>query len=138
MRGRLIGLALALVATAALAQTQQQRDWCFAPGPTNGQAIEGCTALIDSARETSASKAAAYHHRGFAYERDGWLAWAIADYTEAIALKPDNAGPYDNRAAAYEKKGLRDAAVADYRAALKINPNLHTPREGLKRLGATP
>ena len=88
MRGRLIGLALALVATAALAQTQQQRDWCFAPGPTNGQAIEGCTALIESARQTSASKAAAYHHRGFAYERDGWLAWAIADYRAALKLDP--------------------------------------------------
>jgi Tfp pilus assembly protein PilF len=115
MRGLLIGLALALAAPPTLAQTrqeeqrlqerlQQQREWCLAPGPTNGQAIEGCTALIESARETSASKAVAYHHRGFAYEREGWLAQAIADYTTAIALEPDNAGPYDNRGAAYEKK----------------------------------
>jgi len=68
------------------------------------------------------------------------LRWAdaIADYTAAIALKPDNAGPYDNRAAAYEKKGLRDQAVADYRAALTIDPALKLSQDGLTRLGATP
>ena len=134
----LIAVALAVVSTTALAQTQEQIEWCFGPVVTQDQRIYACTELIESAKESSATKAAAYHHRGFAYENKGWYRQAIADYTQAIALKADNAGAYVNRAAAYENIGLPDEAIADYRAALNLNPTLDTPRDALKRLGVTP
>jgi tetratricopeptide (TPR) repeat protein len=38
---------------------------------------------------------------------------AIADYTEAVRLKPDYAGAYDNRAFAYEKLGQIEKAKED-------------------------
>jgi len=122
MRGILIGLALALVAPAASAQTQHH-DWCYSGTATDDQTIDGCSALIlwcfapgltntndqaiegCTARETSATQAATYYNRGHAYEKMG---------------------------------GLRDEAIADYRAALKINPNLQKARDGLTRLGVTP
>ena len=39
----------------------------------------------------------AYYNRGFAYEEKGEHDQAIADYTEAIRLKPDYAEAYYNR-----------------------------------------
>jgi tetratricopeptide (TPR) repeat protein len=138
MRGILIGLALALAAPAASAQTPQQRDWCLGLGATEDQTIDGCTALIQTGRETTMHQAFAYEGRGLAYRYKGLYDQAIADYTQAIALKPDFADTYTGRAAAYERKGLRDRAIADYRTALRLDPNQTLARGGLTRLGVTP
>ena len=48
---------------------------------------------------------------------------AIADYTKAIELKPDNANAYFNRGLA--KKKLQDyrGAIADYNKAIELIPN---------------
>ncbi len=79
-----------------------------------------------------------YYNRGVAYGDKGLYDQAIADYTQAIALKPDYAAAYDNRGWSYEKKGARDQAVADYRAALRLDPTRKLAPDGLKRLGVTP
>jgi tetratricopeptide (TPR) repeat protein len=144
MRGLWIGLALALGAAPAWAQTparpptQQQHDWCFTPTATDDQTIDSCTAHIQSGRETSETRAFAYDNRGFAYINKGLYDQAIADETRAIELKPDYFDSYNSRGFAYEKKGLRDPAIADYRAALNIKPSLQAARVALTRLGATP
>ena len=46
-----------------------------------------------------------YLARGDAYYEQGQLAQAIAAYTKAIQLAPDNADAYNNRGIAYGKKG---------------------------------
>jgi tetratricopeptide (TPR) repeat protein len=119
MRLILIGLALALVAPAAMAQTQQQRDWCD-PSATDDQRIDGCTAVIRSGRETPANQVIAYTNRGRAYDDKGLYDQAIADATRVIALKPDNAVAYNNRGNAYANKGLYDQAIADYTQAIAL------------------
>jgi len=48
---------------------------------------------------------------------------AIADYTEVIRQRPNDAGTYLNRALAYSAKSDYDRAIADYEAALRIDPN---------------
>ena len=48
---------------------------------------------------------------------------AIADYDEAIRLKPDYASALNNRGLAYFSKGDLKRAVADYDAAIKIEPD---------------
>ena len=124
MRGLLIGLALALVAAPAWAQTPQQRDWCSSDTATDDQTIDGCTALIASGRETTVGQAAAYYNRGIGYEDKGLHDQAIADYTQAIALKPDYAVAYDNRGNAFDSKGLYDQAIADHSQAIALQPGL--------------
>jgi tetratricopeptide (TPR) repeat protein len=48
---------------------------------------------------------------------------AMADYTQAIRIDPNDASPYTNRGNAYYFKGDYDRAIADYEAALRIDPN---------------
>ena len=48
---------------------------------------------------------------------------AIADFTSALRLDPDNAGIYRERGSAYSSNGDPDRAIADYTQALGLNPN---------------
>ena len=63
---------------------------------------------------------------------------AIADYTKAIALDPNDANVYTNRGVAYGKKGEVGRAIADFRKALEIDPSDQDAEENLRRLGVTP
>ena len=49
---------------------------------------------------------------------------AIADYNEAIRLKPDFAEAYNARGNAYDEKGDHDKAIADYNEAIRLKPGL--------------
>ena len=124
MRGIWIGLALALASGSAWAQTPQQRDWCYSPTATDDQTVDGCTALIQSGRETTAGQAAAYDNRSTAYTNKGLYDQAIADETQALALNPnDPANANYNRGLAYEHKGLYDQAIADATRAIAFKPD---------------
>ena len=46
---------------------------------------------------------------------------AIADYTEAIKLDPNDPDVYNNRGQAYDNKGEFDLAIADYTAAIRLD-----------------
>jgi tetratricopeptide (TPR) repeat protein len=48
---------------------------------------------------------------------------AIADFTQAIRLDPDNAATYRERGNAYSDKGDYDRAIADYNQAIRLDPN---------------
>ena len=48
---------------------------------------------------------------------------AIADYTEAIRLKPDSAGAYYSRADAFDDKGDHGKAIADYIEVIRLKPD---------------
>jgi TonB family protein len=125
----LIGLAFALIATPSWAQTAQpsaqtaqQRTWCFSTAATDDETIDGCTALIQSGRETT-DLPIEFYNRGIGYGGKGLYDQAIADDTQAIALKPDYAEAYDNRGFAYDDKGLYDQAIADYTQAIALKPD---------------
>jgi tetratricopeptide (TPR) repeat protein len=51
---------------------------------------------------------------------------AIADFTQAIRLDPDNAEGYLERGIAYDSKGDYDRAIADYNQAIRLNPDYYT------------
>jgi tetratricopeptide (TPR) repeat protein len=123
MRGIWIGLALALVAAPAWAQTQQQHDWCYSPTATDDQTIDGCTALIGSGRQTTVGQAAAYDARAYAYLNKGLYDQVIADETQSLALNPNSANTYNNRGRAYDDKGLYDQAIADYTHSIALKPD---------------
>ena len=55
------------------------------------------------------------HLEAFAFDR------AIADFTKAIELKPNNDPAYTKRGGAHYEKGEYDRAISDLTNALKIN-----------------
>jgi tetratricopeptide (TPR) repeat protein len=95
------------------------------------------------------SRVEAYTLRARAYAQKGDHDRAIADYDEAIRLRPGprlgppggflDAGampPYFDRGLAYEKKGERERAVADYQTTLSLDPAFQPAKDGLERLRA--
>src|SRR5579862_4555042 len=97
MRTISMALALALFAAPAVAQSPQQQAWCHGSTATDEQTIEGCTALINSGRETPTSLAIDFHDRSIGYLDKGELDQVIADDTQAIELKPDYVDSYNGR-----------------------------------------
>lgn len=65
--------------------------------------------------------AALYNSRGTAFAARNELGQAVADYSQAIALRPNFVDAYVNRAGAYFAQARFDAAVADYTAALQVD-----------------
>ncbi|MFH1227014.1 MAG: tetratricopeptide repeat protein [Planctomycetota bacterium] len=106
-----------------------------------------CCELIDKAiaDHTEAIRLApkysdAYNNRGIAYDNKTELPAgsrdklspeasrelmdkAIADYTEAIRLNPNDSAPFINRGKVYNKKGRPDLALADYNEAIRLDPS---------------
>jgi tetratricopeptide (TPR) repeat protein len=82
--------------------------------------IKGCSALIMA----DAKDALAFNSRGAAYQSKGDLDKAIADYSQAIVLKPDYAAAYENRARAFVGKGDYTRAVADVTKAGELAPKM--------------
>jgi tetratricopeptide (TPR) repeat protein len=67
-----------------------------------------------------AGLATAYYNRGEAFRAGGKKEEAIADFTTAIALKPNYVILYDSRGAAYFEKGDYDRAIADCAQAIEL------------------
>jgi tetratricopeptide (TPR) repeat protein len=64
-----------------------------------------------------------YVARGFVYARMGDNAKALADFSEAIRLNPDNWAAYSDRKAVYAKQGEYDKEIADIKEAIRLRPD---------------
>jgi tetratricopeptide (TPR) repeat protein len=119
MKRLLITLALTLVALPAWTQTpDENKAQCFS---TEADAkIRGCTALIDAKQTTGAELAVVYNNRGVAYDVEHLHEQAIADFTHAIALRPDYAYAYFHRGIAYDAWSLPGRASRDFSKAIEI------------------
>ena len=103
--------------------TRQQIDWCLRSNkPSPDFIIKGCTAWIQSGRDSVSNRALAFVSRGTAYYQKGAFNRAISDFTEAIRLDPKNAVAFGIRGRAYSKKRNVDEAIADYTEAIRLNP----------------
>ena len=48
---------------------------------------------------------------------------AIADFTKALDLNPDNVDAYKYRGLVYQSKGELDRTIADFTQAIELNPD---------------
>ena len=116
-----VGLVLA---ANALAQSEAEH-WkiCADDSADPDLKIASCTAIVQSGQETAENAAVAYYDRGTAYDDKNQLDRAIADYSQAIRIKPDYANAFRNRGRAYGRTGHYDNAIADLDRAIKLDPN---------------
>ena len=120
----LVVLFLAAWTPAAQADFSQEIGMCEFGGNHPDIRIIACTRNINSGRFTGQNLAIAFTNRGLAYKRKGLWNKAIADYDEAIRLKPDLAETFINRGTAYYYKGQFDRAIRDYGEAIRLKPDL--------------
>lgn len=64
----------------------------------------------------------AYCNRGVVHQITGAGQRAIADFTRAIQLRPEDARYYNNRGVAYSSVGRFDLAIADFDKAIGLDP----------------
>lgn len=79
-----------------------------------------------------------YTSRGNAYFNKKDMESAIADYTRAIEIKPNDPDAYYNRCVAYGTNGQRAAAIKDCEKVMELNSNDTEARAALEKLRSTP
>ena len=113
-----------LLSTRASAQTKQQLNSCVNKGHDYSvdQQIAGCTAAIDSGRQTKHNLAISFNNRGSAYFENADNDRAIADFNRSIQINPGAALTYFNRGVAYLYAGAVPKALADLNRASALDP----------------
>jgi tetratricopeptide (TPR) repeat protein len=125
MRLLVPALAVLFLASPAQAADEALAKACARPASAE-EGVEACTRLI--AEETEpARKAAAHNGRALAKARGGDLDGAVADFSEAVKLKPDYAEAFYNRANALDRSGRPDRAIADYDKTIMLQPFMPQP-----------
>jgi tetratricopeptide (TPR) repeat protein len=98
--------------------------------------IAGCNAMI---QESAKGLAAAFYYRASALLEKNEIDSAIADFTYAIGIDPNDTDYLHARAAAYEARNDFTHALADYDRAVQINPKsvnaLHSRGASFQRKG---
>lgn len=85
--------------------------------------IQFCTAAINSGSVTGPNLRAVLNNRGIAYKNKGDNAHALADFSQAIDLNPNDDKALNNRGALYMNQGDYEHAVADYDKAILLVPD---------------
>ena len=95
-------------------QAVADKDW--------NKAIEMYRKAADLDRKFTTNLCIAYQQRGFVAMNEQRFKDAIADFSEASKLTPQDARVYEQRAAVEIKINDYDKALADYSEAIKLNP----------------
>jgi tetratricopeptide (TPR) repeat protein len=110
-------------AMPAAAQIGRELNWCFKGAKFSAALrIRGCTAAIQSGRQSDANLATAYYNRGIAHAEQGQNDLAIADFDQVLHRDPGSIFALNNRGAAYARMGDYDRAIEDFDQAIGLNP----------------
>jgi tetratricopeptide (TPR) repeat protein len=107
--------------SCAQASTREDAQGC-AVGPVDAR-IAACTRLTGAKGLDAKNLGAVYFDRANAHREKGATDLAIADYSEAIKLRPDLAEAYNSRGLLLKARGEFDRAVDDFDAAVRIKPD---------------
>src|ERR1700676_3600740 len=112
----------ALWSAPALAQSRAQLGpLCTSEATPADQQIDACNKIIALKVFSGANLATVYFWRAVGWNKKGNYPQVIADTTEALRLKPDQA-LYNLRCSAYFDKGEYDIAISDCNDALRSGP----------------
>lgn len=118
----LVLLISSLWPAAAPAQSRAQLGpLCTSEATPADQQIDACNKILALKAFSGGPLAAVYFWRAVGWNKKGDYGHVIADATEALRLKPDQA-LYNLRGSAYYDKGEYDIAIADFNDALKSGP----------------
>jgi tetratricopeptide (TPR) repeat protein len=116
-------LAAAIIGLAGCAAMSPEAQTCA--GGTTEASVAACTQLLQAGDLSPRMQAITLYNRGTSYEGAGQYALAIADFSEAIRLKPDYANAFLNRGGSYVGEGRYDLAIADLNDAIRLDPDLY-------------
>jgi len=71
----------------------------------------------------SPQKDRGYNYRGFAYQANGDIEQALADFNQALKFNPKSPEAYNNRGNVYHVQKQSARALADYSQAIAIDPD---------------
>jgi tetratricopeptide (TPR) repeat protein len=134
---RAVGLAVLPIVAFLLAGTATAQDqdgqWnrCtvydeygkLRTGASLDLAIDACTAVIQSDRESTKDLAAAFLNRGYSYNEKREYDRAVQDFDQTIRLDPNFALAFANRGNVYNDMREYDHAIRDYNQAIRLDPN---------------
>jgi hypothetical protein len=106
---------------------QDNSQICFGPDSSPDERELGCSAVIESGRESGRGLSMAFCNRGHALIEKREYDRAIADLNRAIVIDPGYACSYNNRGRAFGFKGDFDRALADYNQAIRLDPKFALP-----------
>jgi len=108
---------------------------CDKPDADPDAAIAACGRIIAKGpTKFGYGPAVAHVHRGQAYEDKGDHALAIADFSDAIRIRPNAPVFFAMRGGAEDNAGDTDAARNDFHAAARLDPKNQDALNGLKRI----
>ena len=96
-------------------QATKNKDW--------NKAVDAFRKAAELDGKQTPNLIAALQQRGTAYTNEQKFPEAIADFSEALKMKPNDAGIYERRAYVEMKMNDLDKALADYSEAIKLNPD---------------
>lgn len=138
---------LRVIVTAAallpgLTGTALANDFVICRDQSGDVAIAACSRAIASSTLSQASRAYAFYNRGVEYKAKGNFDGALADFTQAIRLRPGVPEYFTARGLVHEERRDIAAARADFTQALSLRDEgdnfawaKKTAREHLGKLG---
>lgn len=123
MRVLLSAVFAAFVSHSAMAQTEWRCPDPATSGVPPAAIIESCTLYILRRSGSAEQLAAARALRAGAYARQDDLSAALADISEAIKMKPQEARLYYERGQFHDRRSDYDNAIADYSQAIGLAPD---------------
>ena len=108
-------LFLLLAAGPVLAADSWDKMLCMAGGGAPSANVMHCTIALDNGLfETAEERARGLFKRGTAQIETGAYAEAVADFDEAIGLRPEYGEAFHNRGVAKWRQGKLEGALADF------------------------
>jgi tetratricopeptide (TPR) repeat protein len=118
-RWRCAAISAVLLATLATLAWRQTSFW------------RNSETLWTHALNCTVNNTRAHNHLGYLLFARGQIDQAIAQYHEALRIKPDFAEAHNNLGAAYVKKGQIDRAIGEFQEALELSPDTAQAHVGL-------
>jgi tetratricopeptide (TPR) repeat protein len=113
---------MAVVVLAGLPRVAAADEWDSCVKLSDDLAVAGCSRAIDSHQYTGRSLARLYARRGGAYQTQGDLSHAMADFNESMRIDPTYPSAYNNRGNTWYRRRDFDRAIADYNQAIQLDP----------------